>query len=188
MTETNAAELQAAKREALPEYYVLLCAQRYAVLAKKFRLAGTENERCQLRNRLNFILEAGRLEANCERDRRAELLSQQIRKSLAEKQASVVSVRLSSEESEMLRYAVSVPPMTSLSDLSADEMSGLADMFEGWAQSAGIDSVSVARVLGWADGFRDLVDTVGSDYVPTAATAGVRPSLLKFMAAKMRIT
>jgi hypothetical protein len=43
----------------LPEYYVLLCAGRYAATVKKLALAVTEDERQQLRKSLRYILESG---------------------------------------------------------------------------------------------------------------------------------
>lgn len=85
----------------------------------------------------------------------------------------------------MLRYAFAIPPFASMGDLSAVEMVGLADMFEGWAQSGRADPVDMARLLGWADGFRSLAAELGADYVPPEAPAVTRPSLLKFLALKM---
>jgi hypothetical protein len=57
-------------------------------------------------------------------------------------------------------------------------MDGLADMYEGWAQSDRTDSVNVARLLGWADGLRALAATVGADYAPPEAFPGAPVSLL----------
>lgn len=68
---------------------------------------------------------------------------------------------------------------------SAVEMQGLADMFEGWAQSDRTDCVNVARLHGWSDSFRSLVEVVGIDYVPSEAPPGAPVSLMKFMALKM---
>jgi hypothetical protein len=64
-------------------------------------------------------------------------------------------------------------------------MDSLADMYEGWAQSELIDSVNVARLLGWADGLRSLATAVGVDYV-SPETTGDSISLLKFMAQTMK--
>jgi hypothetical protein len=62
----------------------------------------------------------------------------------------------------------------------------LADMFEGWAQSDQTDPVNVARLHGWADGFRSLIEVIGADYIPPEAPPGAPVSLMKFMALKMR--
>jgi hypothetical protein len=69
-----------------------------------------------------------------------------------------------------------------LDNLSAVEMLGLVDMFEGWAQSGRTDFVNMARLLGWADGFRSLVAEVGADYVPPEPPTDAPNSLLKFLA------
>jgi hypothetical protein len=50
-------------------------------------------------------------------------------------------------------------------------MLGLADMFDGWAQSGRTDPANMARLLGWSDGFRGLVAEVGVDYVPPETPA-----------------
>jgi hypothetical protein len=104
---------------------------------------------------------------------------------LIEKDGSSISRALSREEAEMVRYAYAIPPFASIDDLSAVEMLCLADMFEGWAQSGRIGPADMARLLGWADGFRSLVAEIGADYVPPEAPVVSRPSLLKFMALKM---
>jgi len=64
-------------------------------------------------------------------------------------------------------------------------MLGLADMFEGWAQSDEVEPVKVARLHGWADGFRCLVDVVGADYIPPPASPDAPVSLMKFLAVQM---
>jgi hypothetical protein len=65
-------------------------------------------------------------------------------------------------------------------------MLGLADMFEGWAQSDRTDPVNVARLHGWADGFRSLVEVVGTDYIPPEPWPGAPVSLMKFLAVQMQ--
>ena len=59
-------------------------------------------------------------------------------------------------------------------------------MYEGWAQSDRTDSVNVARLHGWSDGLRGLVEVVGTDYVPLEAPLGAPIPLVKFLAVKMR--
>jgi hypothetical protein len=151
----------------LPEYYVLLCAGRYAATVKKLALATTDDERQQLRKSLRYILESGILEADRERERRLLRYPADFRKALIEKDGSKISRAITSEEAEILRYASSIPPV------------------EGWAQSDLRDSVDFAQFLGWADGFRSLAATVGPDYTPEAVP-GAPVSLLKFMANQMR--
>lgn len=167
-----------------PEHYVLLCARRYAEMARKLSKLANANERQEVTNRLSSIREAGMIEFEREYERRVRPYPEDFRKALVRKDGSVVSRPISSEESEMLRYSSAIPAFPSIEVLSAVEMLGLADMFEGWAQSDLTDPVNVARLLGWADGFRTLVAEVGEDYAPPVPPAAPLP-LLTFMARKM---
>lgn len=72
----------------------------------------------------------------------------------------------SSAELEQVRAFNAVTPLGQLYYLSSDEMLDLADMTEGWAQSADLHPVWSARLFGLADGLRDLADAVGSDWCP----------------------
>ncbi|MDO9459276.1 MAG: hypothetical protein Q7N95_04075 [Alphaproteobacteria bacterium] len=170
----------------LPEYYVMLCARRYAEMAKKLVVAVNENERTQAKNRLAYILESGLIEFKHESERRLRAYPDDFRKALLEKDGSVISRSISREESEILRYACAVPTFTLIDNLSAVEMQDLADMFEGWAQSDRMDCVNVAMFHGYADGLRSLVEAVGPDFIPPPAPPGAPVSLMKFMALRMR--
>ena len=79
----------------------------------------------------------------------------------------------------------SVPPFATIDNLSGQEMLGLANMYEGWAQDSRLDSVDTARLLGWTDGFRALVVAIGVDYEPPAQVRGEPDSLMKFIAKRM---
>lgn len=174
------------RETALPEYYVMLCARRYAAMAKRLVVAVREDERTQTRNRLIYILESGLIEFKRESERRLKAYPDDFRKALLEKDGSVISRAISREESEILRYACAVPAFTLIDNLSAMEMQGLADMFEGWAQSDRMDCVHVAMFHGYADGLRGLVEVIGADFVPPPAPPSTPVSLIKFMALKMR--
>jgi hypothetical protein len=174
------------REEVIPEYYVLLCARRYAAAVKKFALTVSDDERRQHRATIRYLLESGLIEAERERERRQRRYPDDFRKALVEKDGSVISRAISLEEAEILRDASSIPPIASIDELSADDMDGLADMYEGWAQSDLTDSINVARLLGWADGLRSLAATVGANYNPPVAVPGAPVSLLKFMANRMR--
>jgi hypothetical protein len=174
------------KEADLPEYYVLLCARRYAAMVKKFALAATDDERRQHRKSLNYLLESGLIEADRERERRLRRYPDDFRKALVEKNGSIISRAITLEEAEILRCASSIPPIALIENLSANDMEGLADVFEGWAQSDLTDGINVARLLGWADGLRFLADAVGEAYTPPESGSGSAPSLLEFMAERMR--
>lgn len=159
-------------KEVPPEYYILLCARRYSVTVKELARAISYDVQQQHRKRLRYLPESGLIEAQRERERRLRRHPDDFRKALEEKDGSTISRVISLPEAEILRDASSIPPIASIEELSAQEMDGLADIFEGWAQSDLTDSVNVARLLGWADGLRGLVTAVGTDYVPAAKTAG----------------
>lgn len=42
----------------------------------------------------------------------------------------------------------------------------LADVFEGWAMYPSTTPEYGARLLGWADGYRNLADKLGPDWAP----------------------
>jgi hypothetical protein len=172
-------------RASLPEYYVLLCARRYAAVARELAVCTADDTRRLVITRLCYILESGMIEFHRETGRRERQFPHDFRKALIEKDGSTISREISREEAEILRYAYAVPAFTSIDNLSAAEMLGLADMYEGWAQSDQTDPINVARLHGWADGFRSLVEVVGADYVPPEAAPDAPVSLLKFLAGQM---
>jgi len=174
------------REEVLPEYYVLLCARRYAATAKQLALVATDHERQQHRKSLRYLLESGLIEAKREGERKLRRYPDDFRKALVEKDGSMISRAISLEEAEILRDASSIPPIVSVDELSADDMDGLADMYEGWAQSDLTDPINVARLLGWADGLRSLVEAVGMDYKPPKMGIHGEMSLLGFVAERMK--
>jgi hypothetical protein len=168
------------------EYYVLLCARRYAEMVGKLVIAATDDERLRVKMNLSFILEAGLSEYEWEYKRRVRPYPDDFRKALVEKDGSIISRPITRDESEIVRYCCAIPAFISIDKLSAVEMHGLADMYEGWAQSDRTDCVNAARLHGWSDGFRSLVEVVGIDYVPPEAPPGAPVSLVKFLALKMK--
>ena len=54
----------------LPEYYILLCARRYAEMVGKLMSASTDEERQEVKNRLSYIMESGLIEYQRECARR----------------------------------------------------------------------------------------------------------------------
>jgi hypothetical protein len=169
-----------------PEYYVVLCARRYAAVVEALKLAATDIERREHQSRLSYLLQSGLLEARREQERRQRWFPDDFHKALIEKDGSIISRAITSEEGELLQYAYSVPWIASINQLSAQAMGDLADMFEGWSQSDLTDSVNVARLLGWADGLRCLADAVGEAYTPPEPGSGSPTSLLEFMAERMQ--
>jgi hypothetical protein len=169
----------------LPEYYVVLCARRYAEMVGKLLAAVSDDERRWATIRLSYILESGSIEYQREYERRVRRYPDDFRKAFIEKDGSIISRSISQDEFEIVRYSCAIPAFNLIDNLSALEMQGLADMYEGWAQSDSVNCINVARLHGWSDGFRSLVEVVGIDYVSPKAPAGAPVSLMKFMALQM---
>jgi len=73
---------------------------------------------------------------------------------------------LTEVEAEAVREFHAVPPVATIDSISSDKLCFLADMYEGWACSRGLDHLLVIRLLGWADGSRILPDALGVNYEP----------------------
>jgi len=99
---------------ALPEYYVLLCAQRYAAAATELAVCTTGDARRQAIARLCHIHESGLIEFRRENERRERQFPYDFRKALIEKDGSTISRPISREESEIVRYAYAVPAFASI--------------------------------------------------------------------------
>jgi len=92
---------------------------------------------------------------------------------------------ITSHEAEAVRHYYATPSVSHLVALSGVEISGLADLMEGWAQDKRLDCRSIIELLGWSDGMRSLVDAVGLDYTALPCPQGTKPPLFKFLATKM---
>jgi len=163
---------RAAEREVRHDYYVLLCACRYAATAKRLASAASDDERQQHRQVLRYLLGSGLIEVQREHERRIRRFPDDLRRALVEKDGSVISRAISLREAAVIQEGSSIPPIASIDELSGRDMDVLADIFEGWAQSDLTDCVNVARLLGWAEGLRKLALAVGIDYMPPAKAAG----------------
>jgi hypothetical protein len=169
-----------------PDDYLLICAGHYAATLRKLKDSKNEEEQCRHRRMLHSLMDAGMSEQESEHRRREMRLSQDIRECMEKKISLPPDRVISRQDAELVRQAYSVPPFATIDDLSGQEMLDLADMFEGWAQDGRIDSFGMARLLGWADGFRALVSGIGTDYEPPEQVPGEPDRLMKFLAKEMR--
>jgi hypothetical protein len=90
------------------------------------------------------LMDSGLIEFKREFEIRVRPYPEDFRRALID--GSIISRSISREESEILRYSCAIPAFASIDNLSSVEMLGLADMFEGWAQSDRTDCVNVARL------------------------------------------
>lgn len=161
---------------------ILNCARQYACLVAAFQYADAEFKQ-RFRAQMNdFLEQAGQLARLVKRKRQRRLPGDIL--------SSVVGRRdikrtISAPEAEVIRSYYSTPSIYHLPVLSGDEMAGLADCMEGWAQSKQLDCRSMIELLGWSDGMRSLVEVVGTNYTPLPLPEGAKPSLIKFLASKM---
>jgi hypothetical protein len=172
--------------EPTPDHYTLICARQYAATMRKLKTAIREDERRGHMKLLHYLMDAGISEADLERRAREVRLPIDLRDYIKKSQPLPVNRILSREEVELIRQASSVLPIATLDSLSAHQMLDLADMYEGWAQDSRINGIDMARLLGWADGFRELAAVAGVDYEPAAMVPGEPDTLLQFLAKKMK--
>ena len=135
---------------------------------------------------LHQFYEAANDEANYEEKKRLYRISRDIRERLQHKGLPSLERAITTIEAEQIRRACSVPPTTALDSLTGEDFLDLADLYEGWALDPRLDSLETARLLGRAEGSRNLAATDGGDYQPPAKMPGDPDSLLKFMVRKMR--
>src|SRR3979411_2590668 len=88
-----------------PEYYVVLCARRYAAVAEALKLAATDIERREHQSRLSYLLQSGLPEARREQERRQRRFPDDFHKALIEKDGSIISRAITSAEPEVLHNA-----------------------------------------------------------------------------------
>ena len=174
------------KIEVGPDHYVLICARQYAASLRKLRAEPRESERLRHTRMLHYLMDAGMCEADVERRKREMRLAAELRDHIEKRKLLSANRLITAEEAELIRDACSVPPVATMENLTAEDMAGLADMYEGWAQDQRNASFEMARLLGWADGMRVLAEAIGADYEPPAKVPGEPDSVLKFLANRMR--
>ena len=169
-----------------PEFYVLNCARLYAETMRKLQVAANADERRRHTSMLHYLMDSGQIEQKVERERRERRLPSEIMDHIEKRQLLPADYLLNRDDAELVRQVYSVPPFATVDNLSGEDMLNLADMYEGWALDGRLGGFDIARLLGWADGFRALVVTIGADFEPPAMAPGEPDSLLKFLTKKMK--
>ncbi|MBR0930638.1 hypothetical protein JQ561_28855 [Bradyrhizobium diazoefficiens] len=145
-----------------PNYHVLLCAKRYAEASRKLR-----NGECSPHTAaivLTVLIEGGQEEAKAERRRREKKIAGEVWGWIQNGQDA--GRPLTVFEAECVREYYSVPPIAVLETLSASKIHFMADMFDGWAATRGLDPLLSIKLIGWADGYRIVANAVGPDHEP----------------------
>lgn len=104
------------------------------------------------------------LETDLERRRRQRQLPEDLR-GATERQRELGRAITSAEAEAICRF-YAVPGGGLLGTLSSNEMTLLADLYEGWSGTSGLDRLSTIRLQGYADAMRSMADFLGTDHVP----------------------
>lgn len=171
-----------AKSFPVPDHYILLCAGRYAATLADHQKADA-SERQRLQQRLEYLLESGKLEAKLERRRRKHQIASDLWTSVRDR--APLQREISNAEAEAIRHYYAIPPIPLVDDLSGVELLSLGELFAGWAQEpCRHDPRTMIELLGWSDGMRTLAHAVGETYEPPPPARGAAMPILKFLATK----
>jgi hypothetical protein len=168
-----------------PDQWVLELAVMYANKLREVEAARSDELRRHHLRLLRHFYEAAIDEASYEENKRMLRLPSDIRERLQSTGSSPPIRAITATEAECIRRACSVPPVGALENLTGEDCISLADLYEGWAQDNRFDSAGMVRLLGWADGARNLAAAIGGDYQPPAKVPGEPDSLLKFLVRRM---
>jgi hypothetical protein len=149
-----------------PDHYVLICARQYAVTLRKLQIAASEDEQRGHMKMLHYLMDSGIRERDLECRSRAMRRPADLRDHIDQRKSLRPGRIISTDEIELIRQVNSVPPVATMESLSGQDMVDLADMYEGWAQDGRFEPLEIARLLGWADGLRELAAAIGTDYEP----------------------
>lgn len=160
----------------------LNCARQYASLVAAFPYAHPDFKQ-NFRAQMDDFLEQGGQLARSVKGTKQRRLPGDILSSVVGRKDIKRTIRAS--EAEAIRHYYSTPSIYHLASLSGNELSGLADLMEGWAQDERLNCRSMIELLGWSDGMRSLVEVVGTNYTPLPLPEGTKAPLSKFLASKM---
>ncbi|ODM71368.1 hypothetical protein [Bradyrhizobium elkanii] len=147
-----------------PNYYIALCARRYAEVTRQLALTDGTEQRNKLIALLQYLKQSAIQETAAEVERWRWRLPDDIGRWTDHK--APLARAIAPVEAEVLRGLYAVPGGGVLGTLSSAEMALLADLYEGWSCTAGLDRLSTIRTQGFADGMRSMADFVGPDHVP----------------------
>lgn len=151
-------------RKLEPEYYIQLCAHRYARITENIAASSSPDEITQLKCKLTIIREAALEEAKAERRYRMWKLPDVWKVIIAG--GSVPEKPIPKADALRLIDFFAVPPTGTLGLLSSSQMQHLADQCEGWACTPNLHDYEAARLNGKAIGLRLLAEYLGPFHRP----------------------
>lgn len=165
-----------------PEYYIQLCAHRYAQITENLLASSAAGEIADMKCKLMLIREAALEEAKAERRCRSWKLPNSLR---------VAVDRGMTPEKPMLRADAlclidyfAVPPTGALGLLSSVQLDHLADTCEGWASISNLHEFAAARLNGMAIGLRRLAEYLGPLHRPYEPVGSLRGFLSRMTPTK----
>ncbi|MEY9121322.1 hypothetical protein [Bradyrhizobium yuanmingense] len=147
-----------------PEYYIQLCAHRYAQITDNILASSSAGEIADMKSKLVLIREAALEEAKAERRYRSWKLPNSLR--VAVDRGSAPEKPILRADALCLIDYFAVPPTGTLGLLSSLELDHLADMSEGWASTPNLHEFEAARLNGMAIGLRRLAEYLGPLHRP----------------------
>ncbi|QOZ69329.1 hypothetical protein [Bradyrhizobium arachidis] len=151
-----------------PEYYIQLCAQKYAQITENIAASSSAGEIAEMKHKLAIIKEAALEEAKAERRCRMWKLPEFLKVIVDRGGALEKSIPRADALSLIDFFAV--PPMGTLGLLSSSQLDHLADMCEGWACTPNLRDYEAARLNGMAIGLRRLAEYLGPLHRPHEPT------------------
>lgn len=156
-------ELRPARRKTSPNHYIALCARKYAETTRRLASAESEGHQQELKALLNYLRDSAILETEATRSGRRWSLPEDLRKWVDRK--GEVNRAIAAPEAEALRFFYAAPG-GGLLGISSAEMSLVADLYEGWSCTAGLEPLASIQCQGMADGMRLMSGFLGPDHEP----------------------
>ncbi|MET4024378.1 hypothetical protein [Bradyrhizobium sp. S3.2.12] len=151
-------------RKSEPEYYIQLCAQRYAQITVNIAASSSADEITRLKHKLTLIREGALEEAKAERRCRMWKLPDFL-KVIIDRGGALEKPIPRADALGLIDF-FAVPPTGTLGLLSSAQMEHLADQCEGWACTPNLYDYEATRLNGMAMGLRRLAEYLGPFHQP----------------------
>ncbi|MEY9232495.1 hypothetical protein ABIF68_000921 [Bradyrhizobium japonicum] len=151
-------------RKSEPEYYIQLCAQKYAQITENIAASSSADEITEMKSKLTLIREAALEEAKAERRCRIWKLPHFLR-DIIDRGGAPEKPILRADALCLIDF-FAVPPTGTLGLLSSPQLDHLADMCEGWSCASNLRDYETARLNGMAIGLRRLAEYLGPLHRP----------------------
>jgi hypothetical protein len=151
-------------RQLGPEYYIKLCAQRYAQATENILASSSAGQIAEMKLKLTLFKDAALEEAKAERRHRMWKLPEFLR--VAIERGRAPEMPFTRADALGLIDFFAVPATGTLGLLSSPQMDHLADQYEGWACTSDLGEYDAARLNGMAVGLRRLAEYLGPFHQP----------------------